>query len=440
MTEIIGGADAVSDAPAPTPSRPLWRNTDYQLLMTGRTLAVIGAAMTGLATMLLAYDLTRNTATASVVTSFGLIGMLVTSLPAGALVDRWDRRRVMAVASFLQAAFLASVPVALALGGLSVWQLGLVSFVGGAASTFYGPAETASLKRIVAADQLGTAMSVNQARGALGSVVGPPLSGALYAVSRAFPFVIDAVACVVAGVLAGCVRRDLRPASDEVEPARSLRGDVVAGIRYVAGRRALLPFGLFACLLNFGFALLMTVLVLDLQRRGTAPALIGLIETVAGAASLVGAFASAPLLRVLPVGRLTVVVTAAMLAASVGMTLLPAYHWVLVLLGSLCLLMPAVNAGLMAYFTSQVHDRMMGRASAALGLVSMGMMPLGNVLGGVLLQQLGRWQGMTPGLVVIACCLGLSFLPVIRDVPRTSEFVPVEELEARQAGAEVRAG
>lgn len=416
------------------PSRSLWRNRDYQLLMTGRTLSVIGASMTALAVMLLAYDLTHNTATAAFITSWELVGMLVMSLLAGALVDRWDRKRVMVLSSLVQAVTIVSVPVALWAGHLTTWQLGIVCFVSGAASTFFSPAETASLKRIVGPDQLGTAMSVNQARGALGSVVGPPISGALYGISRALPMLVDAITCAVAACLAMFVRTDLKPHREEAQEVSSVWRDVIEGVRYIGSRSMLLVLGGYACLLNFGFSTVMTVVILDLQRRGTAPTLIGLIETVAGVAALVGAALAAPVLKAFPVGRLTIAVTAALFAELVALSLLPGYVWVLVLVGVMSLLLPPVNSGAMAFFTSEVHDAQMGRASGALGMVSMGMIPVGNVLGGFLLQHLGRWQGIAPGLVVVAVCVVLTFLPAIARIPRTSEFVPIEEREARAAG------
>src|SRR5690349_12210994 len=86
------------------------------------------------------------------------VAYLCFGLPAGALIDRWDRRRVMLLSDAGRAVALGSVPLALLAGHLSAAQLYVVSFVEGTLFIFFGLAETACLTRVTTPRQLPTAV------------------------------------------------------------------------------------------------------------------------------------------------------------------------------------------------------------------------------------------------------------------------------------------
>lgn len=413
-------------APAPahphtaSPHRSLLHHRDFQLLMGGRLLAVVGASMTGMAMMLLAYDLSHDAGTSSVVMSFWLIGNLVIGLPAGALVDRWDRKRTMVVTALLAAAVLGTVPVALYLERLTIVQLCLVTFLVGGLSSFYAPAEQASIKRLVPTQQLGEAMSLNQVRGSVGSIIGPPLAGVLYALGRGLPIIGNAVAELIAALCAGLVRADLKA---EPTGRKHILSEIGDGLRYVFTHRILMPVAVLACLINFGFNAILTAVTLNMRAMEVPPGIIGLLETVAGVASIVGALLSAPLLKRFRVGTMLAI---GFPVLTVMISLIVFFHqpWqVMVIVGLICLMLPAGNAGVMAYFLSIVPDHLQGRASSALVFVSMGLMPLASMLAGFLLQHVSLTAAILTGIVPCAVSAALSLLlPVLREIGRAEEF------------------
>ncbi len=83
----------------PRPSRPesgsvsLWRNRDFVLLWTGQTISVFGSTVSTLAFPLLVLAITQSPAQAGVTGFVAGLPRVVFQLPAGAWVDRWDRRR-----------------------------------------------------------------------------------------------------------------------------------------------------------------------------------------------------------------------------------------------------------------------------------------------------------------------------------------------------------
>src|SRR5215467_311391 len=92
---------------------PLWHNRDYLLLWSGQLLSTIGTQVSQLAFPLLVLALTFSPAQASIVAALRSLPFAMLCLPAGALVDRWDRRKVMLLCDTGRALVLGSIPVAL---------------------------------------------------------------------------------------------------------------------------------------------------------------------------------------------------------------------------------------------------------------------------------------------------------------------------------------
>jgi len=118
------------------PVRPLWRNRDFILLWSDQTVSTLGTSMSLLALPLLALALTRSPAQAGFLAAVQSLPYLVFSLPAGALIDRWDRKRVMIRCDAARFIVYGSVPLAYVLGHLTIAQLYLVALVGGTAFVF----------------------------------------------------------------------------------------------------------------------------------------------------------------------------------------------------------------------------------------------------------------------------------------------------------------
>src|SRR5262249_26294928 len=133
-----------------TDARPLslWRNRDYLLLWGGQAVSSIGGEASNLAFPLLILALTHSPAQAGFVSALRSLAYLLLGLPAGALIDRWDRKRTMILCDVGRALVLGSIPLALVFGRLSMAQIYLVSLVEGALYVFFSLAETAALPRV----------------------------------------------------------------------------------------------------------------------------------------------------------------------------------------------------------------------------------------------------------------------------------------------------
>ena len=135
----------------------------------------VGTQVSQLAFPLLILALTGSAAQAGFAGALRALPYVIFSLPAGALIDRWDRKRTMILCDTGRAISLASIPVAYALGDLTMVQLYLVSAIEGTLYVFFNIAEAACLPRVVPKEQLPAATAQNMATDGITTLIGPPL-------------------------------------------------------------------------------------------------------------------------------------------------------------------------------------------------------------------------------------------------------------------------
>jgi MFS family permease len=138
----------------------LSRNRDYRLLWTGQALSLFGFNTATIAFPLLTLAVTGSAAASGLVLGAVAAAELVAGLPAGALVDRWNRRAVMLSCEAVQGLAAASVVLAALLHAVTLVHLLVVAAVVGVCGALFEPAEDASLPALVPDDQLGTAVAM----------------------------------------------------------------------------------------------------------------------------------------------------------------------------------------------------------------------------------------------------------------------------------------
>lgn len=403
-----------------TAYRTLARNRDYAALWTGEAISQLGSSVSMFAFPLVGYALTGSAVLAGLPMAAFLLGMVAALLPAGVIVDRSDRKKLMLAASGSGVVVYGSVGVAAGLGVLTIGHLIAAALLTGVAAGVFGPAETSAVRSVVAQDQLPTALSQNQARRHIAELVGGPLGAAMFSASKVLPFVFDAVTFLVSFVSLSRVRTDLSPAP---RPRRRVRADLAEGLRYVWGRpyfRAMMAFG---ALSNLAVNAVFFVAILRLVQEGVHPAAIGVIDMLAGLGGILGALAAPYVIDRLPTGRLTLAV-----AWSWVPLLVPLVFWSSpVLVGAMLmmgiLLNPAGNAGTQSYRVAITPPELQGRVGSSMQFVGMSMMPAAPVLGGFLLDTYGG-PAATVGLLVLVTFTALipTLSVTVRSIPRPDEW------------------
>lgn len=413
--------------------RSLARNRDFTVLWVGQTVSELGSRVSMFVFPLLGYALTGSTLVAAAGEAAHLLGLAGVLLPAGVWADRVDRRRLMRAASGSGVLLYGSLAVAGLLHALTVPHLLVVALLTGIAAGVFGPAEISSVRTVVPAEDLPTALSQNQARQHVASLVGAPLGGLLYAVARWLPFAADAVSYAVSWVLLGRIRADLS-APAQAGPRRRPRADIAEGLRFVTRHPFFRVLTVWSALVNLTVNALFLVAVLRLVEAGFAPVQIGLVETVAGVAGILGAVVAPWLIDRLPTGWLTIAISWAFVPLLVPMALWNQPLVVAAALGLGLFLTPAGNAGIGAYRVTVTPAHLQGRVQSTAQFVAMSTMPLAPLLAGVLLSGLG---GGTAVAVLGGLTAVVALVPTlsrsVREVPRPARWPSGPAAEAAPA-------
>lgn len=218
--------------PPRAPSLALLRNRNFALLWSGQSVSLLGDKAHQIALPVLVFQLTESPLQVGLIfAAVGLPWLLLGSV-AGALVDRWDRRRTMATADLLRAGLVALVPAA---AGVDISLVYALAFLISTISVFFIPARLASIPDIVDPDRLLAANSLFQISDALVDVIGLLLAAVLVAtLGVVAPFYLDAISFAVSGGF--ILAMSFSPSSREWEPLglRRLWEELIEGFRFVA--------------------------------------------------------------------------------------------------------------------------------------------------------------------------------------------------------------
>jgi MFS family permease len=410
--------DVPSNANVDHPATPLGRNRDFLLLWSGQLVSTAGTQITDLALPLLVLAITNSATQASIVAACGAVPRFVFALPAGVLVDRLDRKRLMIACDVLRALALASIPLAYMQGRLSMLQLYIVSFILGTGFIFFFLARVSALPRVVAREQLPLAVARQEAADSIVTLAGPPLSGIVFGFGRALPFLLDAVSYAVSAISLGFIRVPFQRKRASEETGASLWADMLVGLRWLWHA----PLVRFMALIYAGFALFLSptelAVIVRAQEQQTSPFGIGLIFAAGGVGGLGGALLGPHLQQRFRFGQLLSVLQ---WVYAVGLVL-EAFAPNPVLLG-------LIGAGIMtndqiydiiwpSYRMALIPDGLQGRVTSAYRLVLSSMLPVGTVLTGILIQRLGASAALlvaAGGLALLA--LAVTFNRHVRTAP-----------------------
>lgn len=258
------------------------------VLETGQTISTLGTNISQLAFLFLVLALTHSPAQAGFITSARVLPFLVLALPAGAWADRWNRKTVIILCDLGRAFSLASIPIALALGHLTVLQLYINALIEGTLFTLFNIAITASIPRVVPKQQLTQATSIDYVTNQSVSFIGPPLGTFLFGVARGVPFLADAASYLISVFSTFLIKSEFQ--QQRSPKVRHLHREVIEGIAFIWKQPILLYQAFAGCGLNFVLSTNVLVLVITLlaQNQHASPVTIGFIFTIASVGGVLG--------------------------------------------------------------------------------------------------------------------------------------------------------
>jgi MFS family permease len=397
----------------------LSRNRDFLKLWSGQAISKIGSAITSVGIPLTAaYVLDASPLQMGILAASSGAGIFVFGLFAGAWADRLRRRPILIAADIARAALLGAIPLAAAMHRLNMAHLYTVGTLAGILTVIFDVSYQAYLPSLVDVENIVEANSKLALTQSIADISGPGLTGLLVQLITApMAILLDALSFVCSAISLWLIRRpEPRP---EPSPSPHIGREIAEGLgaswrspvlRALLQRAATGPFFLgFIGGLYFLFA----------RELHLTAVLLGIIVSVGGVSSLLGALLAEPLLRRWGPGR-TLIGAAWMTVLS--MLLVPLAHGSVALASAFLI---ASQLGDMAWPVYSINEtslrqaitpsHLLGRVSSAGHLLFHGGLTLGMLAGGALAQTIGIRRTMLIGVLgYFLSTLWLSVSPIRR--------------------------
>jgi MFS family permease len=369
------------------PVRSLWHNRDYMLLWTGQLVSSVGSQVSQLAFPLLILALTHSPAQAGLAGALRALPYLIFSLPAGALIDRWDRKRVMILSDIVRGLALGSIPLAFAFGHLTIIQLYIVSTLEGTFFVFFNIAEAACLPRVVPKIQLPAATAQNQATDGITALAGPSLGGVLYAFGSAIPFLTDAISYTASVVSLFFIKTRFQEKRTVAQ--RKLWIEIWEGLRWLWQQPLIRFMAILTGASNLVYSGYTLIVIVLAQSMHASSLLIGIIMAVSGLGAILGSIVAPYFQRRFTFGQV-IIASAWFGAIAIALFLIAPNLIVLGIVAFFTFISgPIYNVVQFSYRSALIPDTLQGRVNSVFRLIAFGGQPIGFALIGWLIQSTG---------------------------------------------------
>ncbi|HEC09431.1 MAG TPA: MFS transporter [Acidimicrobiales bacterium] len=403
---------------------------NYWRLWTASVVSNLGDGVATVAYPWLASSLTRSPIHLAGVAMASRIPWLLFSLPAGAVTDRVDRRRlIVAMDSFrfvvtLVVAITVGLrqgvlpePTALAAGlvgpppGRTVLltMLYVAAFVLGSAEVLRDNTAQTLMPSVVAAGDLEKANGrLEGAELVLNSFIGPPLAGVLIAVGLAVPFHLDAVSFALSALLVSLMTGVYRARGRQGGAVTSgatqagvsgLLGEIREGVSWLWHHDLLRALAVILGLLNLSLAMATATFVLFGQEiLGLSASGFGLLLTSGAVGGVLGSLVASRVSTALGSGRALAVAVAFTFGQLLvtGLTSSAVVAWLAFFVGSVWGVV--WNVITVSFRQQIIPDRLLGRVNSVYRLLAWGTIPLGALGGGLIVALVEGPRGREAGL------------------------------------------
>lgn len=340
---------------------------------------------------LIAISLTDSTVLISITGAMVMLPWLLFAIPIGAMVDRVDRRYILATSNAIRSAVVGASALAIATDQLTIYWLIAAAFVIGVCEVANDTTAQSLIPQILDQKHYEKGNSRLQiSETVIQGFVGAPLSGFLFALAIYLPFFINSIGYAVAAMLALSIpiqylQEVRKEVADQDKPG--FFADIRFGIKYLYNhinlRRLVLTTASIGVCYSMGTA---TIALFIVKELGLAPRYFGVILAIQGVGALLGAIVAPRASQ--RFGR-SIMMTLGIVLSSVVLLLqgFAPNIFVFVALATFGgFTIAQWNILLMATYQTVIPNELYGRIHGTRRTLVWGMMPIGSVIGGVLAQ------------------------------------------------------
>ncbi len=387
MGQTIEPTVEATNPPAQTDG--LQQNRDFWLLVVGQGTSVLGDQCWFVALPWLVLELTGSSSSAGITRALEQMPYLLFALIAGALVDRWNRRRMLLGLEVGRTLTLLFLPLMAWLGLLSAWHIFLVAFILSSLDVFFNVGIAAVLPGIVAKEHLTKANSILDSIYSLAAILGLPMIGALLGLIGApWLLALDGLSYLVSLVAILFMRVPTPAPTGRRLSASQLGRDIGEGLRYMWQNRLMRWIAGLNFLGNFTSGTMTVLGFFYLKETLRLPGeLIGIVLGLAALGTFTGAICNPRLVRRLGHGNTVLL--------GLGLGLLPfvifglSAEWLWLGLGQFVfgLALILINTNTTVIRQTTVPAQMLGRVIGSARMLAYISLPIGALVSGWLAEM-----------------------------------------------------
>ena len=376
---------------------------------------------------LLAISLTDSTVLISAIGAMVMLPWLLFAIPIGVIVDRVDRRFILAGANATRSAVVGLLALLIATGNVSIYWLLFASFVIGVCEVAADTTAQSLIPQILEEKNFEKGNSRLQiSETVIQGFVGAPLSGFIYAIAISLPFFINSLGLAVAALLALSIPikylQDVRK-DEAVQEKKKFVADMKFGIRYLFNEKVLRRLVVTTASIGVCYSMGTATMVLFIIEELKLPKhLFGVILTIQGIGAIAGAFVAPRLSKKFGRSR---VMTFGITSSSVVLLLQgfsPNIYIFVALATFGGFAISQWNILLMATYQTVIPNELYGRIHGTRRTLVWGMMPIGSLLGGVLAHHSLRLPMYVGGVIATTLAfLSIGFLLNIAQTAKPSQ-------------------
>lgn len=396
-------------------------NKNFTFYLIGIAFSNIGSAFTTFVFPLMILKLTGSAFQVGIVSALSFIPYAILGLPAGALIDRLNKKTIMKCADIIRLISYLSIPVLSFYNMLSIFQIYVVAIISGIGLVFHSISEVSIIPSIVKEEDLASANSYIYATQNVSEFLGPIIGGLLYTyMGYSILIFIDSMTFLLSFFSMILIKIETKSIfNQEKLSGKNFLSDVKVGFDYLLSNSTIRVMAVVVSLSNLIISPYYIYIVMfvkeDMNQSSQA---LGLVLGISSLGALIGSLSASFLLKLFNFGKLIVII---LFLDTIFRLMLPfsTYIFILIpLLGLTYMTQSILNIAIITLRQKKCSEHMLGRVNSVFKTMVFAFRAIGLFLGGILLENKGGFYALTISAVL--------FIPLVLYILK-NRFYKVEE-------------
>lgn len=360
----------------------------YLMLWASQAFSGLGSAMTSYALVIWSYTQEGSALVTSMLMVCSYAPYVIFSIFAGALSDRWNKKKTMLVCDSIAAVTTVIVLILLQSGRLEIWHIYILNAVNGLMNTVQRPASDVAVTRICPKKYYQKIGGMQYLSSSLNSILTPIIATAILGIAGIQIIILFDLASFMVAFIVLALWIRIPEEENPEEEKEKLMDSVKEGIQYLKKERGIFDLILFLAAINLVASIYEAAFpAMALSRNGGSEKALGMVNAVIGVSTLAGSFLATFMKE--PKSRVRVICNTLLFSMSFENFMLGLSQnvWIWCLGGFLgWIFIPLMSTNLSAIMRLHIPQNMQGRVFAVRNSLQFFTIPIGYFMGGMLVD------------------------------------------------------